>query len=73
MTVEQTLKDMLKDTNKHKRPKENLLEHFVSMRLDKSIQTYYKQLLESVDYLANREASQERILNGINKEEKNDL
>ena len=42
MTVEQTLKDMLKDINKHKRSKENLLEHFVSMRLDKSIQTYYK-------------------------------
>lgn len=73
MTVEQTLKDMLKDINKHKRPKENLIEYFVSMRLDKSIQTYYKQLLESVDYLANREASQERIINGINKEEKNDL
>lgn len=73
MTVEQTLKDMLKDINKHKRPKENLLEYFVSMRLDKSIQIYYKQLLESVDYLANREASQERILNGINKEEKNDF
>lgn len=73
MTVEQTLKDMLKDINKHKRSKENLLEHFVSMRLDKSIQTYYKQLLESVDYLSNREASQERILNGINKEEKNDF
>lgn len=66
MTVEQTLKDMLKDINEHKRSKENLLEHFVSMRLDKSIQTYYKQLLESVDYLANKEASQERILNGIN-------
>ncbi len=73
MTVEQTLKDMLKDINEHKRSKENLLEHFVSMRLDKSIQTYYKQLLESVDYLANKEASQERILNGINKEEKNDF
>ena len=73
MTVEQTLKDMLKDINNHKRPKENLLEYFVSMRLDKSIQTYYKQLLESVDYLSNREASQERILNGINKEEKNDF
>lgn len=66
MTVEQTLKDMLKDINEHKRSKENLLEHFVSMRLDKSIQTYYKQLLESVDCLANKEASQERILNGIN-------
>lgn len=66
MTVEQTLKDMLKDINEHKRSKENLLEHFVSMRLDKSIQTYYKQLLESVDYLASREVSQERILNGIN-------
>ena len=73
MTVEQTLKDMLKDINKHKRSKENLLEHFVSMRLDKSIQTYYKQLLESVDYLANKEASQERIFNRINKEEKNDF
>ncbi len=73
MTVEQILKDMLKDINKHKRPKENLLEYFVSMRLDKSIQIYYKQLLESVDYLSNREASQERILNGINKEEKNDF
>lgn len=73
MTVEQILKDMLKDINNHKRPKENLLEYFVSMRLDKSIQTYYKQLLESVDYLSNREASQERILNGINKEEKNDF
>lgn len=68
--MEQIIREMLKDINKHKRDKENLLEYFVSMRLDKSIQTYYKQLLESVDSLAAKESSQERILNGINREEK---
>ena len=43
---------MLKDINNHKRPKDTLLEYFISYRLDKSVQTYYKQLLDSVDHLA---------------------
>lgn len=46
------IKQMLKDLNKHKRPKEKLLSYFIEYRLNKSIQTYYKQLSNSVDHLA---------------------
>ena len=46
------IKDMLNDLNKHKRKKEELLSYFIEYRLNKSIQTYYKQLSKSVDHLA---------------------
>ena len=46
------IKDMLNDINKHKRPKEKLLEYFIEYRLNKSIQIYYQQLSNSVDHLA---------------------
>ena len=41
------IKEMLKDLNNHKRPKEELLKYFIEFRLNKSIQTYYKQLSKS--------------------------
>ena len=46
------IKEMLKDLNDHKRPRQELLSNFISYRLNKSIQVYYKQLSDSVDYLA---------------------
>lgn len=46
------VKDMLKDLNNHKNPRQEVLSKFISYRLNKSIQTYYKQLSDSVDYLA---------------------
>ena len=46
------IKEMLKDLNNHKRPRQEILSEFISYRLNKSIQTYYKQLSDSVDYLA---------------------
>lgn len=45
------IKRMLEDVKKHKRPKSELLEYYVNCRLNKSIQTYYKELLNSSDSL----------------------
>lgn len=45
------LKKMLEDVKKHKRPKDELLEYYVNCRLNKSIQSYYKELLSSSDGL----------------------
>lgn len=44
---------MLEDIKKRNRPKEDLLPYYIQKRLDKSIQTYYKQLLSSCDFLSN--------------------
>ena len=52
----QQLSIILKDLNKHKRNKSQLLEEAVQKRLDLSLQTYYRDILESYEFLSSRNA-----------------
>lgn len=47
---------ILKDLNNHKRNKSQLLEEAVQKRLDLSLQTYYRDILESYEFLSSRNA-----------------
>ena len=51
--VEETLKAMLEDIRSRNKPKDDLLNYYVQKRLNKSIKTYYKQLLDSYNFLSN--------------------
>lgn len=42
---------MIDNIKKHQRNPDQLFEHYVQRRLDKSLQTYYKQLLSSFSSL----------------------
>lgn len=50
MTKEILIK-MINNIKKHQRNPDQLFEHYVQRRLDKSLQTYYKQLLSSFSSL----------------------
>ena len=50
--MEIILKSMLKDVKEHQRPKNTLLEFYVTTRLDKALNTYYAQLLENYSILS---------------------
>ena len=45
------IKDMLGDIQQHKRPKNTLLQTYITERLNKSMSVYYKQLLTSSETL----------------------
>lgn len=45
------IKDMLSDIQQHKRPKNTLLQIYITERLNKSMSVYYKQLLTSSETL----------------------
>lgn len=47
MSSKDIILEMLDDVKAHQRNKNELLSHYVQIRLDNSIQTYYKQLLSS--------------------------
>lgn len=51
--IEEVVKQMLEDVKKHNRTKDELLAYYIQTRLDKSIKTYYQQLLESYNFLSN--------------------
>ena len=46
---------MLKDINNHKRDKKELLEFYVSERINKQVQVYYQQLLSNCNVLKHQE------------------
>ena len=50
---EKVLNQMLKDIREKNKPESKSLKYYVDMRLDKSIENYYKQLLESKNMLSN--------------------
>lgn len=50
---EKILNQMLKDIREKNKPEYESLKYYVDMRLDKSIENYYKQLLESKNMLSN--------------------
>ena len=43
-----------KDLKQHNRSRTKLLEYYISTRLNKNIAAYYEDILDSYDYLDNR-------------------
>lgn len=69
MDTVNTLKYMLKDINKHKRDKNKLLEYYIQKRLNVSIKNYYRDLLETYDFLSHKDAKKViRVMNKLDKE-----
>ena len=51
----QIIENMIEDLNAHHRNKESLLEFYVSERINKQIQSYYKQILDSCTILQHQQ------------------
>lgn len=43
------------DLNKHHRDKSKLLEYYINTRLNKTIDAYYSDIMDSYNYLNNRD------------------
>lgn len=56
MSLDFTLRKMLKDISEHRRPKEDLLQYYIQLRLDKSVQSYYADLARVQEVLERKEA-----------------
>ena len=59
------LDSMLLDLSKHKRNRDELMHYYVNMRLSKSLEVYYKELSENLDYLAGKNGL--RVLRQLNR------
>lgn len=53
MEFKTNLKHILTELQYHKRDKQVILETAIQKRLDKSLQSYYQDLVESYEFLAN--------------------
>lgn len=51
MSAKNILENMLIDINKHKTEEAKSLKYYVDMRLNKSVENYYKELLGSKNFL----------------------
>ena len=51
MSAKNILENMLIDINKHKTEEAKSLNYYVDMRLNKSVENYYKELLGSKNFL----------------------
>lgn len=64
--IESTIKEMIRDLQKYKgHTKEELLLQNVSERLNKSLESYNKELEQSIKYLAKK--NELRMIRKINK------
>ena len=52
---EQELLSIRNDLNKHHRDKSKLLEYYINTRLSKTIDAYYSDIMDSYNYLNNRD------------------
>lgn len=50
----QELLSIRNDLNKHHRDKSKLLEYYINTRLNKTIDAYYSDIMDSYNYLNNR-------------------
>lgn len=51
----QELLSIRNDLNKHHRDKSKLLEYYINTRLNKTIDAYYSDIMDSYNYLNNRD------------------
>lgn len=49
----------------HKRNRDELMEHYINKRLSKSLEVYYKELYDNLDYLVQKSGI--RVLKQLNK------
>ena len=61
------IENMLNEIQKHKRNKEDLLPIHVSERLNKQIQSYYKQILDSCNTLSYQQ-NEVKVVKNLTKE-----
>ena len=61
----QRLYCFLDDLSKHKRDRDKLMEFYINDRLSKSIEVYYKELYNSLNYLVSK--NNIRVLREFNK------
>lgn len=66
MSFKYTLYSMLEDLSKYHRDKKVLLTYYINQRLNKSLETYYKDLSNSFEYLTNK--NDFKVLKNINKD-----
>ena len=57
--------NILKDLNKYKRDKEYLKSFYIEERLNKSLETYYKELIRQSEHL--RSKNELRVIRRMNK------
>lgn len=60
------LRCILEDLNEHKRDRSEIMEKSVSEKLTASVQLYYQELTESLNYLMRR--NEIRVLKKLNKD-----
>lgn len=65
MSTANTLQHMLKDLRGHSRSRADLLPQYIQTRLDKSVQSYYEDLLRTSAALERREA--QKVLKAMTK------
>ena len=49
------LDSLLEELKQYKRDKNHLMEFYIEERLNKSLEVYYKELTDSIQYLARRD------------------
>lgn len=59
------LYNIIKELSSYKRNKNDLLAQYINERLNKSLQTYYKELIDSFDHLKYKDSS--NILKKLNR------
>lgn len=52
MSSKEIILDMLKDVKEHQRDQNSLLAHYVQLRLNRSLEAYYKSLMDSFSSLS---------------------
>lgn len=57
MATVDTLNKMLSDIRQHNRKRSELIEYYVNARLDKSLKSYYGELVETYHMLTRRDAA----------------
>lgn len=62
--TDKDLYNIIDDLNRYKRDKSKLLTFYVNERLNKSLETYYKELSSSFDYLNHRDGV--KVMKDIN-------
>ena len=66
MSSKQVILDMLSELDQHKcTDRYQLLSNYVQMRLDKSLETYYKEILSSYRILSHQK--EEKVLKQLTK------
>ncbi len=65
--IVENLNNMLKDLSQHNRSRETLLPFYVDLRLTKSIQSYYADLLAAQKTLEERDAR--KVLKALSEED----